>query len=194
MMSRDALWCPAFSEGGYCTAGTVIEFLKFIDSSDLSKAREAAESMSQWALTDNHVAATTYTGPGAGSIESAVRQALAQVVKSAQKPQQDQSAGSAAVHNASARRGGRHIRQRGGRQGSTSKAAEKGLIPEVSSHDPSGVQDMIEALQAERGSCMLQLPCLALTACTLQHPLLRMSASSKNTGMCWSFAQTPRVP
>ena len=149
MMSRSALWYPAFSEGWCCIAGSMVEFLKCIDSRDFSKAREAAESMSQWALPDDHMASTAYKGPAAGSIESAVRQALAQVVKSAHRPQQEQSAGSAAVHTASARRGGRHIRQRGGRQGSISKAAEKGLSPEVSSPDPSGVQDAIEALQAE---------------------------------------------
>ena len=149
MVSRDALWYSAFSEDGYCTAGTMVESLKYVDSRDLSKAREAAKRMSQWALPDNQTASTADIGPGAGSIESAVHLALAQVVKSAHRPQQEQSAGSATMHTLSARRGGRHIRQRGGRQGSSSKAAEKGLSPDVSSHDPSGVQDAIEVLQAE---------------------------------------------
>ena len=149
MASRDALWYPACCKALYYTVGTIVDFLKCIDSGDLSKAREAAESMSQWALPDNQTASTAYAGPAAGSIESAFHLALAQVVKSAHRPQQEQSAGSAARHTASARQGGRQIRQRGGRQGSTSKAAEKGLSPQVISHDPPGVQDAVEALQAE---------------------------------------------
>lgn len=131
--------------------------MQSIDGEHFDAAQQAAESMSQWG-SETHLGISPSAGsqePGSDSIDHAVCQSLAQIVRGRHKPHQYPAADMRTARSAGAgkerpeRRASLQIKKRGGRQSGGHNASGRQPKPELSGRETTELQGALEALQAE---------------------------------------------